>query len=214
MLALDNIGAESAPLQEQENGERVTEFENILVQIKEMHDKKQEDYGREGDPFANVRASEDFGIPGWVGCMTRAHDKMVRLQKAARGGTMTNESVEDSLLDLAVYSIIALVLRREENASTRLPDGAITVDTGRDSYFATGAGCSGPHLGRQQAREGGSNLGRGDTTLASVKPRADFKSPSPSESKRIGDILFGEDSALRWTYRAGVPWPVGLVPET
>lgn len=90
-------------------------FWQVLAEIAAMHDKKQADYGRTDDPFANVRASEDFGIPGWVGCMTRANDKMRRLQKAARGGTLANESVEDSLLDLAVYSVIGLVLYREAN---------------------------------------------------------------------------------------------------
>ena len=91
----------------------MTEFEKVLAEIKAMHDRKQADYGRTGDPFANVRASEDFGIPGWVGCMTRANDKMRRLQAAARGQNLRNESIEDSLTDLAVYSIIALVLYRE-----------------------------------------------------------------------------------------------------
>ena len=91
----------------------MTEFENILAEIQAMHDKKQADYGSSADPFANVRASEDFGIPGWIGCLTRGNDKMKRLQKAARGGALANESIEDSLLDLAVYSVIALVLYRE-----------------------------------------------------------------------------------------------------
>lgn len=88
-------------------------FRSILTELQSMHDQKQADYGREGDPFSNVRASEDFGIPGWVGCMIRANDKMRRLQKAAKGGTLANESVEDSLIDLAVYSIIGLILFRE-----------------------------------------------------------------------------------------------------
>lgn len=91
----------------------VSEFEKVLAEIQAMHDRKQADYGRAHDPFANVRASEDFGIPGWVGCMTRANDKMRRLQAAARGQNLKNESIEDSLLDLAVYSVIALVLYRE-----------------------------------------------------------------------------------------------------
>lgn len=91
----------------------MTSFEQILEEIREMHNRKQADYGQTGDPFANVRASEDFGIPGWVGCMTRANDKMRRIQKAAKGGKLANESIEDSLLDLAVYSIIGLVLFRE-----------------------------------------------------------------------------------------------------
>ena len=88
-------------------------FHDVLAELAEMHDRKQADYGREGDPFSNVRASEDFGIPGWVGCMVRANDKMRRLQKAAGGGALANESIEDSLIDLAVYSVIALVLYRE-----------------------------------------------------------------------------------------------------
>lgn len=88
-------------------------FHEILKELGDMHDKKQKDYGKTGDPFSNVRASEDFGIPGWVGCMMRANDKMRRLQKAAVGGTLANESVEDSLRDLAVYSIIGLCLFEE-----------------------------------------------------------------------------------------------------
>jgi hypothetical protein len=89
-------------------------FHDLCDDMKAMHDKKQKDYGREGDPFSNVRASEDFGIEGWVGCMVRANDKMRRLQKAAQGTTLSNEGVEDSLMDLAVYAIIGLVLWREE----------------------------------------------------------------------------------------------------
>ena len=89
-------------------------FHDLCDAMKAMHDKKQQDYGRANDPFSNVRASEDFGIPGWAGAMMRANDKMRRIQKAASGGTLSNEGVEDSLMDLAVYSIIALVLYREQ----------------------------------------------------------------------------------------------------
>lgn len=86
-----------------------------------LHDLKQKDYGRLNDPFSNVRSSEDFGVPGWVGGMVRANDKMRRIQKAAGQAvngevvSLSNESLEDSLLDLAVYSIISLVLYRQEN---------------------------------------------------------------------------------------------------
>ena len=93
-----------------------TPFLQVIDEIVAMHDKKQKDYGRTGDPFANVRASADFGVEAWVGCMIRANDKMKRIQKAASGGTLVNESVEDSLLDLAVYSIIGLALFRESHA--------------------------------------------------------------------------------------------------
>ena len=88
-------------------------FHEILEELGDLHDKKQQDYGRPNDPFSNVRASEDFGVPGWVGCMMRANDKMRRIQKAAQGGALANEAVEDSLRDLAVYAIIGLCLFEE-----------------------------------------------------------------------------------------------------
>lgn len=96
------------------------EFHDLLRQMGELHDRKQKDYGRADDPFRNVRNSEEFGVPAWVGCMMRANDKMARIQGAAQqlasSGevVMANESLEDSLLDMAVYSLIGLILFREE----------------------------------------------------------------------------------------------------
>lgn len=88
-------------------------FDSVLIELKKMHDKKQADYGKTDDPFSNVRASEDFGIPGWVGALVRSNDKNRRLQKAAQGSSLLNEGIEDSLIDMAVYQIIALILFRE-----------------------------------------------------------------------------------------------------
>ena len=97
----------------------LTPFMQVIEEIVELHNKKQNDYGRTdiGDPFANVRASEDFNIPGWIGAVIRANDKVRRIQKFARGGELVNESVEDSLIDAAVYFMIALCLFREQNGS-------------------------------------------------------------------------------------------------
>lgn len=90
-------------------------FHDIIDELKALHDKKQADYGGPDDPFANVRAALDFGTSAWVGCMIRANDKMRRIQAAAKGSELKNEGVEDSLRDLAVYSIIGLILYQEEN---------------------------------------------------------------------------------------------------
>lgn len=88
-------------------------FHQILQSLGDLHDIKQLDYGAADDPFANVRSSRDFGILPWVGAMVRGNDKMKRLQKFAREGSLANESVVDSFLDLAVYAIIGLVLYEE-----------------------------------------------------------------------------------------------------
>ena len=54
-------------------------------------------------------------MPAWVGSAMRANDKMKRIQAFARRGSLMNESLEDSLRDLAVYAVIALVLLEEES---------------------------------------------------------------------------------------------------
>lgn len=90
-------------------------FEDVLEELRNMHYRKQSDYGRDEDPYANVRGSEEWGVEAWVGALVRATDKLKRLQKAAQGGELANESVEDSLIDMAVYVIIALILYREGN---------------------------------------------------------------------------------------------------
>src|SRR3990167_4090092 len=44
-------------------------FHDILQELGALHDRKQRDYGRDDDPFANVRASNEWGIEPWVGAL-------------------------------------------------------------------------------------------------------------------------------------------------
>ena len=92
-------------------------FHAILKEMGDLHDLKNKDYGQSHDPYANVRGSTEWGIPAWKGAMVRANDKIKRLQKFAKTGELANESVEDSFKDLAVYTIIALDLYRQEMES-------------------------------------------------------------------------------------------------
>ena len=92
-------------------------FLALLEDIAKLHSVKQADYGVAGDPFANVRASEQFGVPAWQGTMIRANDKMQRIKAFIKNGGLKNESLEDSLQDLAVYALIALILFREGKQS-------------------------------------------------------------------------------------------------
>lgn len=90
-------------------------FAKVLNEMLEMHCRKGADYGTGEDIFANIRASEEFGIEGWKSSILRANDKMSRLKAFFINGNLKNESVEDSLLDLANYAVIALCLYREKN---------------------------------------------------------------------------------------------------
>lgn len=88
-------------------------FLALLDEMAELHRKKAADYGRGDDIFANVRASEELGIPAWKGVMVRMMDKVHRIKSYCHNGKLENEGVEDTLKDLAAYSLIALVLLRE-----------------------------------------------------------------------------------------------------
>lgn len=88
-------------------------FHDAIEEIVYLHGQKQNDYGTETDPFANVRGSSEWGVEPWMGAMIRANDKVKRLQKFAREGQLANEAVEDSFKDLAVYALIAYVLYQE-----------------------------------------------------------------------------------------------------
>lgn len=90
-------------------------FRELLDRLWEMHCRKAKDYGDSQDFLANLHSSEEFGIPAWLGAMLRLNDKVYRLQAYAKKKTLANEGVEDTLLDLASYALIALILHREEN---------------------------------------------------------------------------------------------------
>lgn len=100
---------------DKDRGRGNPEFEKVIDEVLEMHRRKGADYGSKDDFFANVSASEQWGISPWVGAMMRANDKVVRLQAASRGSTLQNEGIEDSLLDIATYAVIAVCLFRRES---------------------------------------------------------------------------------------------------
>ena len=92
-------------------------FFDLCDALKEMHRRKSSDYGCPSgtDPLANIRNGAKFvGIPSWKGAMVRLSDKVTRLATFNATGKLENESLEDNLFDLASYSLLALLLHREE----------------------------------------------------------------------------------------------------
>lgn len=85
-------------------------YDRTLEELSEVHDSKNEDYATIEDPFLNLRSSEDYGIPAWVGTQIRHDDKTRRIQEFVKKGRLNNESVRDSLVDQANYAILALAL--------------------------------------------------------------------------------------------------------
>ena len=93
-------------------------FFDLCDALKDMHRRKSSDYGCPSgtDPLANIRNGAKFvGIPSWKGAMVRLSDKVTRLASYNATGRLENESLEDNLFDLASYSLLALLLHREEH---------------------------------------------------------------------------------------------------
>jgi len=90
---------------------------DLLDTLRQLHISKSAGYGcPDGtDPLLNIRRGAEFvGIPAWQGAMVRLSDKVTRLSVFNKTGNLPHESVEDTLLDLASYSLLALLLYREE----------------------------------------------------------------------------------------------------
>lgn len=99
-------------------------FFDLCDAMKEMHRRKSRDYGCPSgeDPLANIRNGARFvGIPSWKGAMVRLSDKVTRLAAYNATGRLENESLEDNLFDLASYSLLALLLHREERSPQSSP---------------------------------------------------------------------------------------------
>ena len=95
-------------------------FYELLRAMERIHDAKNSDYADSAsDPLRNFRACEAAGISAFDGCLARISDKYMRvmnLAKKEREGReqgVKSEAITDTLLDLANYSLIALILYEE-----------------------------------------------------------------------------------------------------
>jgi hypothetical protein len=92
------------------------EFLAVLDELRTLHLRKTLDYGVDEDALSNIRNSADVvNMPAWAGCILRISDKMHRLKAFFRRGKCEFDGIEDTLMDIACYSAIALVLHREES---------------------------------------------------------------------------------------------------
>ena len=98
-------------------------FHALLDDVRALHDAKNKDYADNADPFKNFRGCEEWGLAADYGCFTRMGDKVMRLTNLVRrefldgaGAAVAAESIEDTAIDLAVYSLIYVLLRRERTA--------------------------------------------------------------------------------------------------
>ncbi len=114
------------------------DFYKLLDQMAELHSRKNHDYAGTSDPLKNLRACTRLELDPFIGVMVRLQDKWSRIEEFVKSKTLLvkNESVEDTLMDNAVYSLLAIILLREQNKNVELLGTPDTIDKVNDDYNA------------------------------------------------------------------------------
>lgn len=93
-------------------------FYELLEEVKRIYVAKNMDYSPE-EPLGNFRESAKWvGVEAWRGVLVRMADKWARLTNLCkRSGrhSVSDETVVDTALDLAVYAILFVILWEEES---------------------------------------------------------------------------------------------------
>lgn len=89
-------------------------FYKLLDEIATLHSDKNHDYSPSNDPLHNFRRTNRIGVEPYIGILCRMVDKWSRIEELSKCGKIAkNESLRDSLIDNAVYSLIAVLLLEE-----------------------------------------------------------------------------------------------------
>lgn len=97
----------------EDNNEYKDYFNEILEEMKEVHRKKNADYGN--------NFHKRYERWGFLTALLRLSDKMERLENIYEKGEIEvkDESVEDTLLDLANYAVMTIVELKNNKTSLK-----------------------------------------------------------------------------------------------
>ena len=100
-------------------------FYDLLDKMADLHSRKNHDYAGKGSPLRNFYKCKEMGLTPFQGVMVRLSDKWSRIESFMKQGILLveGESVEDTLLDNAVYSLLAILLLREERNDPKSDTG-------------------------------------------------------------------------------------------
>ena len=96
-------------------------FYKILEELAIIHSTKNHDYAQAKSPLSNLTRSERIGVPAWIGCLIRMQDKFDRIENFAkqRNLAIADETITDTLNDLANYSILCRILYDESKKANK-----------------------------------------------------------------------------------------------
>jgi hypothetical protein len=109
-------------------------FYYLLAQVAAIFTAKNHDYTSHGlfGPGSNLLRCEEFDVPAWKGVLIRLGDKWSRLTTFAKKGLLAvkDESVEDTFLDMAIYSLLGVLAYRRAREADRKPEPLTATRTG------------------------------------------------------------------------------------
>jgi len=96
------------------------EFDRLLQKIGRIHDAKNADYAGD-DYLGNFKQAKLLSLTPLQGIMVRISDKFSRACNLVKKGEaqVKEETLEDTLLDLANYCLLAILVAREEKKETK-----------------------------------------------------------------------------------------------
>jgi hypothetical protein len=111
-------------------------FERIVYDMIQMNRKKRHDYASDGDIIQNFRRNADMvallepKYDIFVDCFSMVTRKISRLQNLLGSGkTPNNESIEDTLTDLAVYCVLLILCYQDlKDQQRQLPASESAMD--------------------------------------------------------------------------------------
>jgi hypothetical protein len=109
-------------------------FDNVCGEMMKLTEMKNSDYAESSDAFANFKTIEQIThgrISVESGILVRMTDKLKRIGSLlSRPATVKTEKIEDTVFDLAVYSVILLVYLRSKNVGQTGSNATETSDRG------------------------------------------------------------------------------------
>jgi hypothetical protein len=85
-------------------------FDRMVAEASAIVRTKNADYGTSKEPFSNFLGSELLaGVPVERGMLVRMSDKFIRIRNLMDRPAATDESVRDTLIDLANYALILAI---------------------------------------------------------------------------------------------------------
>lgn len=120
MIKLISDNLEAMPIEYKGIGD--VRFFKLLKEAWALHEAKGSDYASfsEDDFLGNLREVEHMGIDAFTGVLVRMSDKWSRIRslykksKRGEGAAVKDESMIDTLRDMAAYSYLAIILLQEQ----------------------------------------------------------------------------------------------------